>query len=183
MNWKPLMLALLVPAVAFAANQTLVVSSEQSRVDIVVKATVDSFTGRLANYQATITADPEAGTVVGATFAFRFADVKTGKDDRDKQMLQWWDPVKHPDGVFTLEALAPAADGRFTAKGTLAMHGVTKAISFPVTVVKDKAVWAIDGEVPLDTREFGLPVIRKLAVLKVDPIVVIRFHLQAALKS
>jgi hypothetical protein len=35
----------------------------------------------------------------------------------------------------------------------------------------------------IDTREHGLPVIRLLGLLKVDPLVTVRFHLQASLKD
>jgi iron complex transport system substrate-binding protein len=34
------------------------------------------------------------------------------------------------------------------------------------------------GDASLDTREFGLPVIRLFGLLKVDPVVRVRFHLQ-----
>ena len=49
---------------------------------------------------------------------------------------------------------------------------------FPIAVTSDGRLLAIDGEAVLDTREFGLPVIRLLGLLKVDPQVAVRFHLQ-----
>ncbi|HRE06179.1 MAG TPA: hypothetical protein PKX00_11255, partial [Opitutaceae bacterium] len=86
---KPVLLATLLSAVVslplFAAPKTLEVNKAQSTVEIVVKATVDSFTGRLADYQPTLIIDSTSGKVTTASVAFRFADVKTGKEDRDKQ--------------------------------------------------------------------------------------------------
>lgn len=163
---------------AGAAETPLVVDAAQSRVEIVVKATVDSFTGNLAAYDAAILVDPAAERITGARFAFKFADVKTGNEDRDAQMLEWAEAPKHPDGVFALSSLERDAAGATTAKGTLTLHGVAKEISFPVSVTHEAGRYAIDGEALLDTRDFGLPIIRKFLLLKVDPQVAVRFHLQ-----
>lgn len=178
MKWPLVVLVALLPAFAFAAPAPLVVDTAQSRVEVVVKATVDSFTGTLDAYTADISVD--AGRVVAATFGFRFDQVHTGKDGRDTAMHEWQETPKHPDGLFTLKAIETGADGRLTARGSLVFHGVTKDIAFPVSVTTDRKLYAIDGEAPLDTRDFGLPIIRKFALLKVDPVVKIRFHLQGA---
>ena len=93
-------------------------------------------------------------------------------------MHDWQQTNKHPDGEFILASLTPLQAGRFTAKGKLVFHGVTHELSFPVAVTTDHALYAIDGEADLDTRDFGLPIIRMFALLKVDPLVKISFHLQ-----
>jgi polyisoprenoid-binding protein YceI len=161
-----------------AAERNLVIDPALSRVEIQVKATVDSFVGRLAAYDARLTFDDAARRVTAAVFRFKFSDVKTGKADRDAQMNEWQQTVQHPEAVYTLTSLAAGVDGRLTATGTFRLHGVERTLVFPVAVTEDNSVVAIDGEVKLDTREFGLPVIRKFAVLKVDPLVTVRFHLQ-----
>lgn len=164
-----------------AAERPLAVDKARSRVEIVVKATVDSFTGRLADFQPAIMVDPESGRVVAAQFGFHFADVKTGKPNRDEQMHAWQDTAQHPDGHFRLAALTPGPDGRFNATGVLTFHGVTREIAFPATVTTDRRLYAVDGEAAIDTREFDLPVIRKFGLLKVDPLVRVRFHLQGVI--
>lgn len=164
-----------------AAPEALVVDATRSRVEIVVKATVDSFTGQLDAYKAAITVD--GGRVTAATLKFNFSDVHTGKEGRDEAMHEWQETAKHPDGVFTLAALEPAADGRFNARGTLVLHGVSREIVFTVSVITDGSLYAIDGVAPLDTRDFGLPVIRKFGLLKVEPQVKVRFHLQGTAKA
>lgn len=168
---------------ASAAEAGLVVDQAQSRVEIVVKATVDSFTGSLVDYQPVIRVDSESGKVLSAELSFVLADVKTGKPDRDEQMQEWLNSTKFPAGRFTLASLTPQADGRFTAAGTLLLHGVSRELSFPVTVTTDRRLFAIDGEAVVDTRTFDLPVIRKFAVLKVDPLVRVRFHLQGSVPA
>ncbi len=160
------------------ATAALTINEEQSCVEIVVAATGDSFTGRLTHYQADV--EVKEGRVVSAVIRFRFGDVHTGRERRDEEMHDWQDTRKHPDGMFTLAELEPAG-GRFKAHGTLVLHGVSRKIVFPVSVITDRTLYAIDGVVRLDTRDFDLPVLRKFWLLKVDPVVKVRFHLQGTM--
>jgi len=54
-------------------------------------------------------------------------------------------------------------------------------VSFPVKITADHRLTTIDGMAAVDTREFGLPIIRMFWVLTVDPVVHVRFHLQGVL--
>jgi hypothetical protein len=55
--------------------------------------------------------------------------------------------------------------------------------TFPVSFLIEGPLYAIDGEVMLDYRDFGLPIIRKFLILTVDPRLRVRFHLQGHLAS
>ena len=180
--WSAAMLVLVLAIGRLAAApESLVIDRAQSRVEIVVKATVDSFTGKLDAYEAVVAV--EGGRVTAAVVKFNLSAIRTGKEGRDEAMNEWLETAKNPEGVFTMTALEAGVDSRFSARGTLVLHGVSREIVFPVSVITDRKVYSIDGEVPLDTREFGLPVIRKFGVLKVDPLVKVRFHLQGAVKA
>ncbi len=161
------------------AERPLVIDYAQSRVEIVVKATVDSFVGRLNAFEPAVSL-AEDGAVKSARLAFHFRDLATGKESRDKAMHKWQQTDAHPDGLFVLTSLEPAAGANATAFGRLTLHGVTRELRFPVVINRDGARYAIDGDAAIDTREFGLPGIRMLALLKVDPVVHVRFHLQGA---
>jgi polyisoprenoid-binding protein YceI len=177
-RWVPFLLITLSPLAA--ADRPLALDSATSRVEIDVKATVDSFTATLPVYQAAIQVDGQPLHVTTASFRFHFADIKTGKSDRDGQMNAWQQSEKFPDGAFTLTSLTPATGGAnaFNATGTLQLHGVTRALTFPVTISTGTGGRVtIDGAAPFDTRDFGLPIIRKFALFKVDPHVTVRFHL------
>jgi len=166
-----------------ADGRHLTVDQAHSRVEIVVKATADSFVGRLENYEAVIEVDPAQAKVISAEFGFQFSAVKTGKADRDAQMNTWQQTERFPGGSFKLTALTPGANGRYVAHGQLLFHGVTQELSFPVSITTDKVLYSVDGEAALDTRTFGLPIIRKFGLLKVDPLVTVRFHLQGSLPA
>ena len=162
-----------------AADRPLAIDLTQSRVDIAVRASGDSFTGKLSRFEPVVTVNGD-GRIVTARLAFHFRDVATGKDGRDKAMHTWQDTDKFPDGLFELTALEPVANqpGGYTASGKLTFHGVTRDLKFPVTIATEANVHKVDGEATIDTREFGLPIIRMFLVLKVDPLVRVIFHLE-----
>ena len=160
-----------------AAPVALSVTTSASRIEISVKATVDSFVGSLSAYEVAVQVDPQSQVVSSATFAFHFSDVRTGNEKRDKEMLAWEEVGKFPDGRFELTSLSPEGQGKYSAKGQMTLHGQTREVSFPVTIAQSGAGFTIDGDATLDTRQYGLPVIKKFALLKVDPLVVVHFHL------
>lgn len=162
---------------ASAAERPLAFDPAFSTVDVVVKATVDSFTGRLPRYTLTGAVD-EAGHVTRAELSFHFKDVLTGKPKRDAAMHEWQQTDKFPDARFTLQALEGDATRGWKARGQLEFHGVTRPVEFPVALTRDGPSYSIDGDATIDTREFGLPIIRMMGLLKVDPIVHVKFHFQ-----
>lgn len=171
------LVALSMAANARAAEHPLAVDFARSHIEVAVKATLDSFVGRLTAYEPTI-ALADDGRVTAARIAFHFRDVATGKGSRDKAMHRWQETETHPDGVFVLGSLEPEQGGSAVARGELTLHGVTRELRFPVSINRDGRWYAFDGDATVDTREFGLPGIRMLGLLKVDPLVHVRFHLQ-----
>jgi polyisoprenoid-binding protein YceI len=170
-------LAALLTANTSASEKSLVIDEGNSRIDIGVKATVDSFVGKLTNYSPTILVDSTTGKVTVAKVAFLFKDVKTGNEKRDREMHVWQQTGQFPNGGFSLETLDASGEGKFTARGALTFHGVTQTLSFPVTITRSGPAMTIEGDAVVDTRMFGLPIIRKFALLKVDPLVAVHFHL------
>ena len=156
----------------------VIVDPAQSRVEISVKSTIDSFVAQLHDFDVSITVPAQAGPVEAAVFRFDFASIKTGKADRDRDMNEWQQTAKFPEVVFTLATLEPAAGGKSLARGQLRLHGVERSVSFPVLIGWEKTAFTVDGDVVIDTRDYGLPIIKKFLLLKVDPVVSVHFHLQ-----
>jgi polyisoprenoid-binding protein YceI len=176
-GFSAISLLLVAAASAAPAGRVLLVDPALSRVDVVVQATMDSFTGHLRQFAPVITLD-DAGIINAVQMPFLFRDVSTGNAKRDVAMHDWQQTNLHPDGEFVLSSLTSLQPGRFMAKGRLVFHGLTHELIFPVAVTTDHALYAIDGEAVIDTRDFGLPIIRVFGLLKVDPLVKVSFHLQ-----
>lgn len=165
-------------AVVLAQEVRLKIDKARSFIDVDVKVTVDSFVGRLEGYEAVIPPDA-AGKIRTARIAFRFTDLKTGKTDRDTEMLAWLGGGV-PEGRFDLGILALAPDGQGVANGNLTFHGVTQRVEFPVQVTRTDEATTITGAATLDYRTWNLKIIRRLLAVKVDPIVKVKFKLIGA---
>jgi polyisoprenoid-binding protein YceI len=167
-----LVVLLLLPLALAAADRTLKVDRSRSYVDVDVNATVD-FTAHLDNYELRATVD-EKDRFKTAVLTFKFADLKTGKSERDATMLEWLGG-NDPAGRFELGILAITPSGQGQVTGNLTFHGQTTMVEFPVNISRADGAYTITGEATIDYRNWGLKTYRKLGVLKVSPQVKIRF--------
>lgn len=182
MNPTPLrVLCGLVGFLSWAARaDALKVDKDKSRIQVDAKATGHSFTGTLGDFRARVTGDAAALTPSTVSLAWKFSDLKTGDAKRDAEMIAWLGG-KDPEGSFRF--LKTWTDGGKTyAQGEIRIHGAAKTIAFPYTVKKEGNWVTIDGTAGLDYQDFGLPVIRAMAVMTVDPKLAVRFHLVGELK-
>ena len=180
-----LMLAGLLPCArgARVSGASLLIDQSQSRVEIVVKATIGSFTARLHTFKAAITVAPDGVRVESARFYADWAAVKTGVERRDTDLNEWMQTAKFPTVEFVMTDYAPAGPGAYTVRGRLRLHGIERTISFPISIIAGMGLWVADGKVTIDTRDYGLPIITKFLLLKVDPLVQVRFHLQGSIPA
>lgn len=174
-------LALLLPLALAAADQPLKLDRSRSFVDVDVKTTLLNFTAHLDTFQFTATAD-DTGKIKAAVLDFKFTDLKTGRDDRNADMVKWLGGGA-PAGRFELGILALAPDGQGQATGRLTFHGETERIEFPVNVTQDNGTYTITGETTINYRDWNLKVIRKTLVVKVDPEVKVRFKFTITLPT
>lgn len=159
------------------AGDGFVCDQNQSQIEVFVKTTFDSFVGRLEKYRADITFNSDA-TLARAAVQFDVADLKTGKDKRDRAMCEWLEADKLPSADFVLTSISATGDGQLLATGDFTFHGQKRRLRFPLSLSTQGRECTLDGEVVMDTRDYALPVIRMLGVIKVDPLVRVRFHLK-----
>lgn len=178
---------LLLPALLLgrtdAAGLPLVLDRERSTIEVEIHDTLGVFTGRLRQFEADVTIDPVGPSVERAQVDFKFADLRTGRMRRDHDLLEWENNTQHPAVRFQLEGLEATPGGPVQARGRLSLHGVEHSVRFPFSFLMQGSVCSLDGEVELDHRDYGLPVIRKYFVLTVDPHLRVRFHLQGRLAA
>ncbi|MGC4074578.1 MAG: YceI family protein [Nibricoccus sp.] len=181
---SPLLLLLLLVLTSWssAAETPLAVIPEKSHVKYDVAVPTKSFSGTLETFDLQLFGDPKTtAKITRAELRFRFADLHSGNTKRDQDMRNWQNTDQFPDVVFTVTALkALNTKNGFTGRGQLVFHGVTREIAFPVSIlIQSDGTYIMDGEALVDTRDFDLPVIRKYMALKVDPVVNVRFHIEA----
>lgn len=166
---------------SLASAATLQVDQDRSRIQVDVKATGHNFTGDLKKYTLTAAGDIASLKPAGLELTWDFNNFKTGDDKRDKEMIKWLGGG-NPKGSFKFGKSwgETAAGGK--AEGTLTIHGVSKTVSFPYSVKKEGDWVTVDGKVTFDHQDFKLPIIRSMAVLTVDPKLVVRFHVVGQVK-
>jgi polyisoprenoid-binding protein YceI len=175
MNVVPrLALLILLPLAVLAAERPVNIDRSRSFVDVDVDAT-KNFTAHLDRYEAKLTVD-DAGRIKTAVFTFRFADLKSGNDQRDADMMKWLGG-NAAEGRFELGNLAVTPDGQGQASGRLTFHGVTDRVEFPINLTKADGNYTITAETTIDYRNWNLKVIRKALLFTVSPEVKIRFKL------
>jgi len=167
---------LLLPLLLGAAERGLKVDRTRSYVDVDVSVTVGSFTARLENFDTTLRLDEKDRVRQGGQFTFKFADLKTGNTERDAAMIEWLGGGV-PTGKFEIGILAVTPSGQGQVTGNLTFHNQTELIEFPVNVAQADGAMVITGEATIDYRHWGLKVLRKGFVIKVDPMVKVRFKL------
>ena len=176
--FRPLCTLFVLPLVVLAAERPLKVDKAKSFVDVDVSVTVGSFTGHLDDYDARVNVD-DAGKIKSAIFSFKFSDLKTGKPERDTEMVKWLGGGE-PTGRFELGNLALTPDGQGQVSGRLTFHGVTERVEFPINITRTDGVYTIVGETMVDYRTWNLKPIRKALVVTVGPAVKVRFKLTGA---
>lgn len=167
------------PTLASAAD--LEVDQEKSRIQVDAKATGHSFTGTLARFTASVEGDSTTIEPDAFELAWSFKDLKTADEKRDKEMLAWLGGGD-PKGTFVFKKSWVDKHGKKYAMGTLTIKGVSKTISFPYTAKKDGSWVTIDGRASMNYEDFGLPIIRSMAVMTVDPKLTVRFHIVGQIK-
>jgi polyisoprenoid-binding protein YceI len=97
--------------------------------------------------------DEAVGLPVSGTLVIDAKTVSTGIEKLDMHLCSddFFNCTAHPQITFTFASASKAADGSITVEGDLLFNGVTKRISFPVTVVGTKA----SADFLLDTTPFA----------------------------
>jgi len=100
------------------------------------------------------------------------------RSDRDKILDHAFDDVldvkRHPRATFAIDAVVPEGDGH-RVKGTLTLHGTSRALSFTSQREGDDEV----AEIRLNQPDFGVkPFSAMLGALKVRPDVLVRIELR-----
>lgn len=160
---------------------TLEVDKGRSRIQVDAKATGHNFTGTLKDFSASVSGDPASLQPSGFMLEWKFNDLDTDDAKRDKEMIKWLGGG-NPKGSFKFIKSWTGKDGTPQAMGVLTINGVSKNVSFPYTAKKDGDWVTVDGKVAMDYQNFSLPIIRAMAVMTVDPKLVVRFHVVGKVK-
>ena len=86
------------------------------------------------------------------------ASARTGDDQRDASLPapDWFDTATHPKAVFTATRFEKVGEGRYVARGSLSLRGVSRPLSLPFRLTIDGDTATVRGVTSLDRTAFGV---------------------------
>jgi len=177
-----LLVATALPARLAHAQSLTPAPLRRGEVTFAIQATtVNDFVGRASVARAEFTGTDL--TNVTGVVEVRVADVRTGIGLRDSHLRGAMRADSFPTIRFELVGVDPgAARGDtipVTFQGHLTIHGVTKTIRVPGTVVLRAGGADVTATFPLDMREFGIrPPSRFLGAVRVQPVTQVGVRLE-----
>src|SRR5436305_11767210 len=160
---QALALALLLPALATAEPAIYKVDADHSGVSFSIRHFVSNVSGRFRDFDGVIKYDKANPAASSVEFTVRAASIDTTNNDRDEHLRSkdFFDVQKFPTLTFTSTQVVPKDATTLDVTGNLTLHGVTKPVTFPVSLLG--AVKTPRGEkagfettFKIDRKEFGI---------------------------
>ncbi|TAK25906.1 MAG: YceI family protein [Myxococcaceae bacterium] len=148
------------PAARVSATEHLTIDAAASSVGFTGAKVTGQHNGSFPTFTGTLDLDP--ARVENSRVA---VDIDTTSVTTDTPRLtthlksaDFFDVERFPRATFTSTAIAPggANGATHTITGNLALHGVTRAISFPATVTVSPSEVTATAEFVINRREFGI---------------------------
>ena len=166
------------PKEASADGTTLKIDTTTSKISWVGSKVTGSHEGGFKNFSGTITLKDNvtASSVnveIDTTSIYSDSDKLTGH----LKSPDFFGVEKHPKATFTSVGIQAGGEGGTThvIKGNLAMHGVTKTITFPATIKVEGNNVSANAEFDINRKDWGIvyagkpdDLIRDEVVIKLD---------------
>ena len=153
---------------AYAATVPLRVDPNHSNVSfsLPILGGVSHVTGKFGSFSAELNYDKQDITKSSVVAKIKTDSISTGIGARDNHLktADFFDAAKYPEITFTSKKVEKKG-GKYLLTGDFSMHGVTKEISFPFTVVgncADKKAAEVAGpcgfkaSLQINRKDYGL---------------------------
>jgi polyisoprenoid-binding protein YceI len=168
--------ALLWPAMAAAATPAAAASAaavpsvpvykvdaDHSGVSFSIRHFVSNVSGRFRDFAGLIRYDKANPAASSVEFTVKAASIDTTNNDRDEHLrsADFFDVQKFPSLTFTSTKIVPKDATTLDVTGNLTLHGVTKPVTFPIsllgTVKTPKGEKAgFETTFKIDRKEYGI---------------------------
>lgn len=158
-------------------------AAQQSNVDFTVSGT-STVRGWTCSVSGTAQVTPGSSTpapgfaagVQSATLTVPVADFECPDETMTEHLMDAMQPAEFGEITFRLDGYEASGAGA-EASGVLTIQGVTKSVSFPLSLTRSGAGVRIAGELGLDMTEYGVePPVVLLGLLRVRPEIRIQFE-------
>lgn len=148
-----LLCALLLPALAQAG-----VDYSKSRIEFTSKQMNVPVDGRFGRFTAQVAYDPKKPADSKAEVEVDLASVDTGSSEADIEVAKkgWLNIPAFPKAKFTSTSVKPLSADKLEIRGTLAIKGLSRDVTIPVTVKTAGATTTFEGAFPLMRLQYKI---------------------------
>jgi polyisoprenoid-binding protein YceI len=141
-----------------------VIDAAHSSAGFKVKHLMSKTAGHFQDFSGSFTFDDSNPKNFKGAFVIKTASIFTNQPKRDAHLksADFFDVEKHPEITFSPKEFKQAGKGRYKLTGDMAMHGVTKAVTFDVEYLGGgKDPWGNEkvgftASTKINRKDFGL---------------------------
>lgn len=171
MKFKTLTTSLLVAGLAFASSALMaadyVIDTKGAHASIKFRVQHLGYSwlyGRFNKFSGKFSYDEAAPEKASIEINIKTASVDSNHAERDKHLRgkDFLDVSKYPEATFISTSYIPGKDGKGVLKGTLTLHGITKAVDIVVeSIGAGKDPWGgyrrgFEGKTSFAMADFGI---------------------------
>jgi len=114
--------------------------------------------GRFETWASDIVFSPDALDRSRVSVVIDMSSARSGDEQRDSSLpgMDWFDTAAHPKATFTATRFEKTGEGRFVARGTLTLRGVSRPLNMPFRLKIDGDRAEVRGVTSLDRTNFGV---------------------------
>jgi polyisoprenoid-binding protein YceI len=161
------------PLLAFLVQAVPSASLTHAEIWFDARATVADFQGRAKVVSGELVGGASPADVRG-WIEVRWSDIDTDNGTRNRHMLKTVDAEHFPVIRFAMAAVHPSAD---SVAGTLALHGATRQVEWPVTARVEGDSVTVAADFPVDMRDFGIKPPVRFVIARMGPVVTVHVRL------
>lgn len=138
-------LALTMPATANTVDVA------RSQITFVSKQMGVPVEGRFSKFSASVDYDPKKPAAARAQIEVQLGSVDTGSSEADLEVAKksWFNVAGFPNAKFGSTSVKALAADKLEVKGTLSIKGVSRELTFPVTVKTSGGSSTFEGSFPI----------------------------------
>jgi polyisoprenoid-binding protein YceI len=146
------------------ATRTLEIDRSHSEIAFQVRHLLSKVRGRFTDFAGTIDFDSAHPQSSRIDVTIQAASIDTAESDRDKHLrsADFFEVETFPTLTFTSTSVTPRGDNRYDVAGDLTIHGVTRPVTLPASVLGSmhdpwgNEKFGFEAEVTINRKDFGL---------------------------
>ncbi|RPI51106.1 MAG: polyisoprenoid-binding protein [Acidobacteria bacterium] len=146
------------------ATRTLEIDRSHSEVAFQVRHLLSKVRGRFTDFAGTIDFDNAHPQSSRIDVTIQAASIDTAESDRDKHLrsADFFEVETFPTLTFTSTSVTPRGDNRYDVAGDLTIHGVTRQVTLPASVLGSmqdpwgNEKFGFEAELTINRKDFGL---------------------------